>query len=244
MQKTNFKAVCFIFARGGSKGLPQKNIRPLGGKPLIAHAIDIARANPRLTTVIVSTDDPAIADVARAHGAEVPFMRPPELATDTAPEVLAWCHAVEWYQRERGEFDIFLSLPATSPFRHQEDVDACLDLLVGDPAADGVITVRDAERSPYFNMVTIDGTGYAGLVIRPPETVSRRQDAPVIYDVTTVAYAVRPAFILSGARLFDGRLRVVRVPAERALDIDTPYDFMLAEAIAAHLSTHPQSLIP
>jgi N,N'-diacetyl-8-epilegionaminate cytidylyltransferase len=241
MQNTNFKAVCFIFARGGSKGLPGKNIRPLGGKPLIAHSIDIARANPHIATVIVSTDDPAIAEVARAHGAEVPFMRPPELATDTAPEALAWRHALEWFERERGAFDIFLSLPATSPFRQQVDVDACLNMLAGDPAADGVITVRDAERSPYFNMVTLDGNGYAGLVIRSAGDVSRRQDAPVVYDVTTVAYAVRPAFIRRGVRLFDGRLRVVRVPAERALDIDTPYDFMLAEAIAAHLSVHPQN---
>jgi N-acylneuraminate cytidylyltransferase len=239
MEKTDFKAVCFIFARGGSKGLPGKNIRMLGGKPLIAHSIDIARANPRLAAVIVSTDDPAIAEAARTHGAEVPFMRPPELATDTAPEWLAWRHAVEWYRRERGDFDIFLSLPTTSPFRRQEDVDACLDLLAGDPAADGVITVRNAERSPYFNMVTLDAGGYAGLVIRPEGNIARRQDAPVVYDVTTVAYAVRPAYILAGERLFDGRLRVVRVPAERALDIDTPYDFMLAEAIAAHLAAHP-----
>jgi N-acylneuraminate cytidylyltransferase len=239
MEKTDFKAVCFIFARGGSKGLPGKNIRMLGGKPLIAHSIDIARANPRLAAVIVSTDDPAIAEAARTHGAEVPFMRPPELATDTAPEWLAWRHAVEWYRRERGDFDIFLSLPTTSPFRRQEDVDACLDLLAGDPAADGVITVRNAERSPSFNMVTLDAGGYAGLVIRPEGNIARRQDAPVVYDVTTVAYAVRPAYILAGERLFDGRLRVVRVPAERALDIDTPYDFMLAEAIAAHLAAHP-----
>jgi len=239
MEKTDFKAVCFIFARGGSKGLPGKNIRMLGGKPLIAYSIDIARANPRLAAVIVSTDDPAIAEAARAHGAEVPFMRPPELATDNAPEWLAWRHAVEWYRRERGDFDIFLSLPATSPFRRQEDVDACLDLLAGDLGADGVITVRDAERSPYFNMVALDAGGYAGLVILPEGNIARRQDAPVVFDVTTVAYAVRTAYILAGERLFDGRLRAVRVPAERALDIDTPYDFMLAEAIAAHLAAHP-----
>ncbi len=239
MDKTDFNAICFIFARGGSKGLPGKNIRMLGGKPLIAHSIDIARANPRLSSVVVSTDDPAIAEAARAHGAEVPFMRPRELATDTASEWLAWRHAVEWYRRERGDFDIFLSLPTTSPFRRQEDVDACLDLLAGDPAADGVITVRDAERSPYFNMVTLDADGYADLVIRPERNIARRQDAPVLFDVTTVAYAVRPAYILAGDRLFDGRLRVLSVPAERALDIDTPYDFMLAEAIAAHLANYP-----
>jgi len=239
MDKTDFKAVCFIFARGGSKGLPGKNIRILGGKPLIVHSIDLALENPRLASVIVSTDDPKIADVARAHGAEVPFMRPPELATDTAPEWMAWRHAVEWYQSERGEFDIFLSLPATSPFRRQDDVDACLDLLAGDPVADGVLTVRDAERSPYFNMVALDADGYAGLVIRPAGNVARRQDSPVVYDVTTVAYAVRPRYILAGERLFDGRLRIVRVPSERALDIDTAYDFMLAETIAANLAAKP-----
>lgn len=234
MHNTDLKAVCFIFARGGSKGLPGKNIRMLSGKPLIGHSIDIARANPRLVSVIVSTDDPVIAEVARTHGAEVPFMRPPELATDSAPEWLAWRHAVEWYQRERGEFDIFLSLPATSPFRCQDDVNACLDLLARDPAADGVITVRKAERSPYFNMVTLDADGYAGLVISPEGNVARRQDSPVVFDVTTVAYAVRPRYILSGDRLFGGRLRTVQVPPERALDIDTPYDFMLAETIASH----------
>lgn len=235
---TDLKSICFIFARGGSKGLPGKNIRLLGGKPLIAHSIDIALANPRLAAVIVSTDDPEIADVARAYGAEVPFMRPQELATDHAPEWLAWRHAVEWFRRERGDFDIFLSLPATSPFRLAEDVDSCLELLAGDTNADGVITVREAERSPYFNMVTLDAGGYADLVIRPTEYVARRQDAPVIFDVTTIAYALRPSFILEHEQLFDGRLRVVNVPAERALDIDTPYDFMLAEAIAAHLANN------
>lgn len=239
MDENDFETVCFIFARGGSKGLPGKNVRLLSGKPLIAHSIDIALANPRLKSVIVSTDDPVIAEVSRNYGAEVPFMRPRELATDTASEWLAWRHAVEWYLRERGDFDIFLSLPATSPFRSQDDVNACLDLLARDPIADGVITVRDAERSPYFNMVSLDTSGYAGLVIQPPECkIIRRQDAPVVFDVTTVAYAVRPAFIVASERLFDARLRVVWVPAERALDIDTPYDFTMAEAMAAHRSAH------
>lgn len=233
MEKTKRDTVCFIFARGGSKGLPGKNIRLLAGKPLIAHSIDMARQCDRIETVIVSTDDPAIAEVARANGAEVPFMRPTELASDTAPEWRAWRHAIDWYEQERGVFDIFLSLPATSPFRQLEDVSACLDMLTGDLAADAVITVRDAERSPYFNMVTLDPNGYAGLVIRPDGDIVRRQDAPVVYDVTTVAYAVRPQFIRRSERLFNGRLRVVKVPAERALDIDTPYDFLLAEAIAA-----------
>jgi CMP-N-acetylneuraminic acid synthetase len=228
----SMRTVCFVFARGGSKGLPGKNIKPLAGKPLIGHAIGVARACARIETVIVSTDDPAIADVARSEGAEVPFMRPAVLATDTAPEWLAWRHAIDWFERERGPFDVFVSLPPTSPFRSLQDVESCIDALVSDPGADAAITVREAERSPYFNMVSLDPQGYAGLVIPPVGGIVRRQDAPRVYDITTVAYAVRPAYIHSADRLFAGAVRSVEVPAERALDIDTPYDFQLAQAIA------------
>lgn len=226
------RTICFVFARGGSKGLPGKNIRPLAGKPLIAHSIGLALACPCIETVVVSTDDPAIAEVARNYGAEVPFMRPAELATDIAPEWLAWRHAIEWFERERGTFHVFLSLPPTSPFRSIIDVNACIDLLVSDPGSDAVITVREAERSPYFNMVSLDPQGYAGLVIPPMGDIVRRQDVPKVYDVTTVAYAARPAYVKQADRLFAGSIRGVQVPAERALDIDTPYDFELAQAIA------------
>lgn len=226
------RAIGFIFARGGSKGVPGKNIKPLAGKPLIAYAIETARACPLIETVIVSTDDAAIAEVAREYGAEVPFLRPAELAADNSPEWLAWQHAIRWVQEQRGEFDAFISLPATSPFRSTDDVAACINALRADPAADMVITVREAERSPYFNMVRLDDAGYARLVIEPAQTLARRQDVPVVFDITTVAYAARPAFVLNASRLFEGKVRTVRIPAERALDIDTPYDFMLAECIA------------
>lgn len=227
------RAVGFIFARGGSKGLPGKNIKNLAGKPLIAYSIETALACDSLETVIVSTDDPEIAQVARDFGAETPFMRPAELAGDTSPEWLAWRHAIEWFNKDRGELDIFVSLPATSPFRAVSDVDACIAALHDDPSADIVVTVREAERSPYFNMVSMDESGYARLVIESAKSVSRRQDVPAVYDMTTVAYAARPSFVLNAARIFDGRVRTVLVPAERALDIDTPYDFMLAECIAS-----------
>lgn len=229
----NPRIVCFVFARGGSKGLPGKNIKLLAGKPLIAHAIAVGRACRRVETVIVSTDDPVIADTARHWGAEVPFMRPAELAADAAPEWLAWRHAIDWFERERGPFDIFLSLPPTSPLRALADVDACIDALAADPGADAVITVRQSERSPYFNMVSLDSRGYAALVIPPAGGIARRQDAPRVYEVTTVAYAVRPAYVRRADRLFAGVVGTVEVPAERALDIDTPYDFELAQAIVA-----------
>ena len=237
MNNNEPRAIGFIFARGGSKGVPGKNIKALAGKPLIAYAIETARACSLIETIIVSTDDPAIAAVAREYGAEVPFVRPAELAADNSPEWLAWQHAIRWVQAQRGEFDTFISLPTTSPFRTADDVMACINTLRADPATDVVITVRKAERSPYFNMVRLDGAGYAHLVIEPTQTVVRRQDVPAVFDVTTVAYAARPVFVLNANHLFEGNVRTVQIPTERAMDIDTPYDFMLAECIARARST-------
>jgi len=233
MDTSKLRTIAFIFARGGSKGLPGKNIKLLGGKPLIAHAIEIGLATPAIETVIVSTDDPAIAEVARAYGAEVPFMRPSELAQDQSPEWLAWRHAIAWVEQNRGPFDLFVSLPPTSPFRSVADVQACIDALREDTAADLAITVTEASRSPYFNMVTTDQNGYAVLVIKSTDGIARRQDAPEVFDITTVAYAARPSFVMGADRIFAGKVKAVAVPQERALDIDTPFDFMVAEAIAS-----------
>ena len=229
MRSSESRCIAFIFARGGSKGVPGKNIRELAGRPLIAHAIETARACARFETIIVSTDDARIAEVARAFGAEVPFMRPPELATDSAPEWLAWQHAINWHHRERGPFDAFVSLPTTSPLRSASDVEQCLDVYLANPDTDVVITVRESERSPYFNMVQLDQDGYAQLVIDGAAGPTRRQDAPVVYDMTTVAYVAKPEFVLTASRIFEGRVRTVKVPRERSLDIDTPFDFRLAE---------------
>lgn len=237
MDSSKPRAFGFIFARGGSKGLPGKNIKPLASKPLIAHAIEMGKACAYLETVIVSTDDPAIAAVAREYGAEVPFMRPDELSADNSPEWLAWQHAIRWVQANRGEFDTFVSLPATAPLRALEDVTACIDTLWADPAADAVITVRAAERSPYFNMVKLDSNGYAHPVIECSPPIMRRQDAPEVFDLTTVAYAVRPAFVFRCSSLFEGNVKAVVVPAERALDIDTAYDFRIAECMARNSRT-------
>ena len=216
----------FIFARGGSKGLPGKNIRPLAGKPLIAHAIETARASRHIQRVIVSTDDEEIAAIARAHGAEVPALRPAELASDTASEWLAWRHAITELAGE--PFDVFVSIPPTAPLRSVADVDACIETLLGGDC-DIVITASEAHRNPYFNMITRATDGTARIVIAPEGKVTRRQDAPAVYDVTTVAYAARPDFILRESGIFAGRVKAVLIPAERALDIDTQLDFDFAE---------------
>lgn len=223
--------VAGIFARGGSKGVPRKNLRPLAGKPLIAHAIHTARQSTLIDRVFVSTDDAEIASTAAAFGADVPFMRPAELAGDAAPEWAAWQHAIRTLQAEDPvAWDAFVCVPTTSPLRAVEDIDNCIRGLL-DSDADIAVTVRHAERSPYFNMVTLDDDRFARLVIPPARETARRQDAPPVYDMTTVAYAARPAFVLRARSMFEGKVKAVLVPAERALDIDTEFDFRIAEAL-------------
>lgn len=218
----------FIFARGGSKGLPGKNIRLLGGIPLLGHGIRLAQSIDRVERVFVSTDDAAIAAVAREYGAEV-IDRPVELATDTASEWMAWRHAIGYVRGELGlTFDTILSLPATSPLRNQDDVLRCLDALCDEVEA--VITVTPSARSPYFNMVSEDGDGFVRVVLGDSK-FQRRQDVPAVYDVTTVAYVTRPDFVLTHASLFEGRVKAVVVPKERAVDIDDEFDFKVAQAL-------------
>lgn len=219
----------FIFARSGSKGLPGKNIRPLAGKPLISWAIEQALAVARIGRVIVSTDTPEIAEVARAYGADVPFLRPSVLASDTASEWDAWRHALTFLQDTEGALpEVFVSVPATSPLRLPQDIDACLDLYsAGD--ADVVVAVTEAHRNPWFNMVSAREDGTFVPVNNPNGTLTRRQDAPVVHDMTTIAYVADPLFILKHKGVFAGRVRGVTVPVERSVDIDTLHDFELAE---------------
>ena len=219
-----------IFARGGSKGIPGKNLRPLGGKPLLGHAIETALACKSLDRVIVSTDDEEIACVAREFGAEVPFMRPNELARDDSPEWPSWQHALRILAATEGtpHIDVLVSVPTTSPLRAVEDVEACIDTLLNSDA-DAVATATPARRSPHFNMVTLNGDGHARLVIPLSQPVSRRQAAPPVFDLTTVAYAARAEFVLRANGLFEGNLKTVIVPPERAVDIDTELDLQFAE---------------
>lgn len=224
------KTVAFIFARGGSKGLPGKNVLPFCGKPMIAWSIAHAKAVERIERVIVSTDDEAIATVAREYGAETPFLRPAELARDDSPEWLAWRHALIYLHENGGLPDAMVSVPVTAPLREPTDIERCLDVFeTGD--ADVVVTVSEAHRSPYFNMVRQNEDGTVGLVIAPAAKVVRRQDVPAVFDMATVAYVAAPHFVLTREVMFEGRVRAVSVPAERAIDIDTLLDFQIAECL-------------
>ncbi|TKB95370.1 MAG: acylneuraminate cytidylyltransferase family protein [Nitrospira sp.] len=223
------RVVALICARGGSKGLPGKNVLLLAGRPLISWAIDHAQAVKRIQRVIVSTDSEGIAKVARQAGAEVPFLRPAELARDDSPEWLVWRHALNFMKVDEGAYpDALLVVPATAPLRAVADLDRCLDEYEKG-GADIVITVTDAHRSPYFNMVRGYDDGTVGLVLPPTSAIVRRQDVPVVYDMTTVAYVAKPEFVMTRNSTFEGRVRSVHVPMERALDIDTALDFSIAE---------------
>jgi N-acylneuraminate cytidylyltransferase len=223
------KNFAFIFARGGSKGLPRKNIKPLAGKPLLQYSIDTALASPSIDKVFVSTDDADIAKVAIDSGAML-IERPDELATDTSPEWLSWRHAIEWAGKHHGEFDGFVSLPATSPLRGVGDVEAAIAKR-SKVDADICISVTPASRSPFFNMVKGTGDGLVELVNKPESDVTRRQDAPEVFDITTVVYATTPEFVLNNYGLFSGKVTSIDVPKARAVDIDDIYDFRMAEAI-------------
>lgn len=225
------KAVAFIFARGGSKGLPGKNTRLLGGKPLIGLAIECALEVDRISRIIVSTDSEEIATISREYGAEVPFIRPAELAMDDSPEFLAWKHGIAYLRESTGTIpQAIVSVPATSPLRLAIDLEKCLDEYEKG-IADVVITVTDAHRSPYFNMVKSNPDGTYGLVNSSVSEVARRQDAPVVYDMATVCYVANSEFVMNHNSIFEGRVGAVHVPVERAIDIDTHFDFRLAELL-------------
>ena len=210
--------------------MPRKNIKLLAGKPLIAYAIQTALASSLIDRVIVSTEDVEIAQIALQFGAEVPFMRPAELASDYSSEWLTWQHAIQTLNEMDGssKMGVFVCVSPTSPLRSVADVDACIRALL-ESDADLVITAKTAERNTYYNMVTLDDFGYASLASAGPSRIHRRQDAPAMYDMTTVAYAARPDYVLKADWMFEGKLRAVLVPAERALDIDTELDFAFAE---------------
>ena len=223
--------LAFIFARGGSQGLPNKNILPFCGKPLIGWSIEHALQVDGIDRVIVSTDSEEIASIAKQFGAEVPFLRPSELASDTSPEIHSWKHALNFLVNREGKIpESMVSIPATAPLRKVADIERCIGEYEGG-SADVVLTIVESGRNPFFNMVqpTVDGT--FELVGSDTSKICRRQDAPAVFDVATVAYVANTSFILNAESLFSGRVSAVKISREHALDIDTALDFRIAELL-------------
>ncbi len=221
--------VACIFARSGSKGISNKNIKIFNGKPLITWAVELASNVKQIDRVYVSTDSEEIAEIAKSAGAIVPFIRPAELATDESPEWLSWQHFIKFLKEGDGKLpDAFLSLPTTSPLRSKSDVENCINEFKKG-LSDFVIGITPSERSPYFNMVKKDSDNLVDLVIRESNQWSRRQDAPEVFDITTVCYVAKPEAILTKNSIFEGKVAGVEIPRERAIDIDTSLDFQIAE---------------
>jgi CMP-N,N'-diacetyllegionaminic acid synthase len=215
-----------ICARGGSRGLPGKNLAQLGGRPLIAWSIEAALNAHSVDRVIVSSDDQAIIAAAVEHGAEAPFVRPAELAADDTPGALPVAHALRTLKEQ---YDYVVLLQPTSPFRAAEDVDGAVALCAeaGTPA---VVTVVAAHTSPYWTFL-LDGAGLLKPVVPASTPLLRRQDLPPTYELNGAVYVARVDWFLSHETFLAPGTRAFVMPSERSLDIDTALDLLVARAI-------------
>ena len=230
--------LCTILARGGSKGLPNKNVRELLGKPLIAYTIEQALNFKMIDRVVVSTDSEEIAEIAKQFGAEVPFKRPEHMAVDEAPKLPAIKHAVRYYFEEFNyKPDYIIDMDPTSPLRINEDIERCINLLMNDPDCDSVITGYRSNKNPYFNMVEIDTDGFARLSKKPKQLVTTRQSAPPVFAMNASIYAWKTPVLLNQSNLFSGKIKIVEMPENRSIDIDTKMDFKLVEIIMMERQT-------
>jgi N-acylneuraminate cytidylyltransferase len=225
--------VAGIFARGGSKGVPGKNLRVVGGQSLIQRAVIQAAQARHVTRVLCSTDSQEIADEAARYGAEVPWLRPAELAQDTSREWDSWCHMVR-YLRDQGDNPMYLmAVPCVAPLRTLEDLNKCTDLAASS-SADVIMAVSDAHKNPWFNMVTInETTNQVRLVNEPAKRIYNRQAAPQVYDVSTVAFIIKCDYLLEATSIYDGETRAVILPKTHCVDIDTEDDIAYAEFLLA-----------
>ncbi len=223
--------LCTLCARGGSKGVKNKNLRPLLGKPLLAHSLEQARATGLFEALAVSSDSEAILEAAREWGADYLIRRPAELATDTAPKIPVIRHCfLEAERLANRHFDVVVDLDATSPLRTPEDIRAAVAMLEETDAAN-VITAMPSRRSPYFNLVETDSGGVPRLSKPLPDRVVRRQDAPKCYDMNASIYVWRRATLIESDTLFHDSTRLYVMPEERSWDIDSELDFRIVECL-------------
>lgn len=223
-----------ITARGGSRGIPRKNLADVAGKPLIAFTIDAARASRLLTRCIVSTDDEDIADTARNMGADVPFMRPAELASDTAGSVDVVRHALQWLRENgRQEFDYVMILQPTSPFRTGEDIDACIRI-AADTGADSVMSMAEVPDFAPQKLKLLDGDRIRPYLQDEGKQSAHRSETPV-YKRNTAIYLTKTSCIEVGD-LFGADSRAYVMPRERSIDINDDVDLAFARFLASRRS--------
>lgn len=228
------KVLALIPARGGSKGLPGKNIRPMCGKPLIAWSIQKAKLSKYLDMVLVTTDSPEIGDVARRHGAHVPFLRPAELATDKSSTYDAIRHALDFLRREEGlAFDYIVLLEPTSPLREDDDVDRMLELLSASSAAfDSIISVGEVDEHPSI-VRRVKGKALEPFCPELQQT-TRRQDNELAYFPYGVAYIAKTEALLAENTFYTRRSTYFKIKRYQNYEIDDIYGFLCAESVMKH----------
>jgi CMP-N,N'-diacetyllegionaminic acid synthase len=232
------KIVGVITARGGSKGIPRKNTVLLAGKPLIAWTIEAALRSCRLDRLIVSTDDSDIAEISRAWGAEVPFMRPPELAEDNTPHILVMLHALSWLRESDGvRPDYLMLLQPTAPLRTADDIDGAIEIAEARDAI-AVVSVREMHPHPYLSK-RILGDGTLADFVETDIAYLRRQALPPAYALNGSIYLNRSESLMRDQTFIPHGTIGLVMPPERSMDVDSPWDLHLIELVLRDRQEHP-----
>ena len=225
----NKKILCTICARGGSKGVKNKNIKSINNKPLIAHTIEQSKQSNLFDHIVISTDCDDIANIAKKYGAEVFFKRDEEMASDTAGKLDvikdAFIKSEEYYDEK---YDYLIDLDATAPLRNVDDIINSFKQFL-ENNNDNLITAMPSRRSPYFNLVEVDKGGKVNLSKELNTTVDRRQDAPKSYDMNASIYIWKRDIILNEKTLFLEKTGLYVMPENRSIDIDTELDYKFVE---------------
>lgn len=229
----NKRILAVIPARGGSKGLPGKNIRPFSGKPLIAWTIMRASASRYLDKVIVSTDDLKISEAACKYGAEAPFLRPKKLATSSAKIVDVLIHALDFFEKKGSKFDIIMLLQPTSPLRKTEDMDEAIKLLFLQNAQ-AIVSVCPVEHHPLWSNILMRDGRMKNFVIQNTAN-KNRQELPEYYRINGAVYLAYSSFLRRHKNFITNRTYAYKMPQARSVDIDTELDFKLAQFLNLRL---------
>lgn len=232
MAVRDLKPLVIIPARGGSKGIPGKNIKELGGKPLIQYTLDSAREVFGDTPICVSTDDPGIREVVEGLGLSVPFLRPEALATDEASTYDVLLHALAFYENRGYVPNIVILLQVTSPFRNARHIREALQLYREE--YDMVVSVKETQSNPYYVLFEEDGEGW----LRKSKTgnFTRRQDCPKVWEYNGAIYLINPASLKQRSLLEFVRIKKYEMESHTSLDLDNQLDWQLAECLIKNLN--------
>ncbi len=213
-----------ICARSGSKGIKNKNIVKLNKKPLIQYTIEAAKKVKEISDIYISTDSKKIKNISEKLGAKVPFLRPKKLSGDKTPEWNVWRHFIK--NQKLNNNQVLLVLPVTSPFRDHNDIKKCIRMYKSN-RFDIIIGITESKKNPYFNMVEFKNNNLN--LVKKIKKISRRQDAPKVYDITTFFFMTSCEYINKNSHIFDGKVGSVVLPNERSVDLDTIQDLKFAK---------------